>query len=556
MPTWTSLTLSIFFFKLLVYALVGLASAAFLVVLRRRLRQRCLRNVSGPSNPSFVWGHWRHMFNPYAYMFYEGLYRTHGKVARVYGFFGDIQLVVSDPKACNNIIVKEQAIFEETEVFRFTSFQIHLIHPLILSPIQGAHHRRQRRLLNPVFNVNHMRYLTPIFYGVTRQLRDKFRSIVENGPQEINVADWTGRIGLELIGQAGFGYSFGTLESRNDEFCRVLKEWVPALASLGVYRNLFPYVYKIFHPKILKFVGRMLPWPGLNHLMNLAEAMNAQARGVYETKKRLLESGDDATAKQVGEGKDLISLLMQASVAVSEDDRLSEEEVVAQIMGLLVAGTDTTSTALSCLLHQLALHPNVQDKLRKELEEACQDNEELTHDQLVSLPFLEAVCRETLRLYPPLPGVMRTARSDAILPLSAPIHDVDGRKIHEVFVPANTDVFVQIHHLNRDPSIWGPDGAEWKPERWLAPLPESVTNANIQGVYANTMTFIGGGRSCIGFKFAQLEMKVVLSQIVPAFRFAPTKAAIIWRFGGISSPSVEGSVHLLPPKLPIMISRV
>ena len=79
-----------------------------------------------------------------------------------------------------------------------------------------------------------------------------------------------------------------------------------------------------------------------------------------------------------------------------------------------------------------------------------------------------------------------SARSDAVLPLSTPIRDVDGRSIHEVFVPANTDVFVLIHHVNRDPSIWGPDVAIWKPERWLAPLPESVAKANIQGVYANT----------------------------------------------------------------------
>jgi hypothetical protein len=83
--------------------------------------------------------------------------------------------------------------------------------------------------------------------------------------------------------------------------------------------------------------------------MDLAEAMNTQARGVYETKKRLLESGDDVTAKQVGEGKDLFSVratqpyfptndpdmvvfIVKASAAVSEDDRLSEEEVVVQMM--------------------------------------------------------------------------------------------------------------------------------------------------------------------------------------------------------------------------------
>ena len=64
-----------------------------------------------------------------------------------------------------------------------------------------------------------------------------------------------------------------------------------------------------------------------------------------------------------------------------------------------MAATDTTSNALSRILHLLSLHLDVQDKLRDELKEACEDNEELTHDRLVSLPYLEAVCRETLRLY-------------------------------------------------------------------------------------------------------------------------------------------------------------
>ena len=82
--------------------------------------------------------------------------------------------------------------------------------------------------------------------------------------------------------------------------------------------------------------------------------------------------------------------------------------------------------------------------------------------------------------------LVRSAQRDVVLPLSAPIRDVDGRKVHEIFVPKNTNVYVQIHNLNRDPSIWGTDAAEWKPQRWLAPLPESVANANIQGVYANT----------------------------------------------------------------------
>ena len=78
-----------------------------------------------------------------------------------------------------------------------------------------------------------------------------------------------------------------------------------------------------------------------------------------------------------------------------------------------------------------------------------------------------------------------SALNDTVLPLSAPIHGVDGREIQEILVPKNTNVYIHIYNLNRDPSIWGPDAAEWKPERWLEPLPESVREAHIQGVYAN-----------------------------------------------------------------------
>ena len=81
------------------------------------------------------------------------------------------------------------------------------------------------------------------------------------------------------------------------------------MSALAVPRTLFPYVYRIFHPKILKFMGQNVPWKNLNRLITVADIINANARGIYETKKRLLESGDDATVKQVGDGKDIISLL-------------------------------------------------------------------------------------------------------------------------------------------------------------------------------------------------------------------------------------------------------
>ena len=83
------------------------------------------------------------------------------------------------------------------------------------------------------------------------------------------------------------------------------------MSALKVPRTLFPYVHRIFHPKILKFMGQILPWKNLNYLIKVVDIINANAKGIYENKKKLLESGDDsdATGKQVGDGKDIISLL-------------------------------------------------------------------------------------------------------------------------------------------------------------------------------------------------------------------------------------------------------
>ena len=83
----------------------------------------------------------------------------------------------------------------------------------------------------------------------------------------------------------------------------------PTASSFAVPRNFFPYVDKIIHPKILKFLGRALPWPKLNYFMDLTETLKSKSRGVHEMKKKLLELGDDATVMQIGDGKDIISLL-------------------------------------------------------------------------------------------------------------------------------------------------------------------------------------------------------------------------------------------------------
>ena len=78
-----------------------------------------------------------------------------------------------------------------------------------------------------------------------------------------------------------------------------------------------------------------------------------------------------------------------------------------------------------------------------------------------------------------------------MLPLSAPIRGRDGKMLDSIFVPKGTAIGLGTLATNRSKTIWGEDALEWRPDRWLEPLPESVTNAKMPGVYSNLCVFIG-----------------------------------------------------------------
>ncbi|KAG5639458.1 hypothetical protein H0H81_001580 [Sphagnurus paluster] len=158
---------------------------------------------------------------------------------------------------------------------------------------------------------------------------------------------------------------------------------------------------------------------------------------------------------------------------------------------------DTTSNALARTLFLLAQHPEVQEKLRREIKEAIEQYGEIPHDELMALPYLDAICRETLRL----------SQKDTVLPLSVPIKGRDGNDMNEIAVPKNTKIIASILHANTDSVTWGPDALEWKPERWLSPLPESVKEAHIPGVYSNLSNDFHWWRTFVHVSDTHLELE-------------------------------------------------
>ncbi|KJA19127.1 hypothetical protein HYPSUDRAFT_144149 [Hypholoma sublateritium FD-334 SS-4] len=539
---------------------LGLLSISWALwkLLRHRVLPSSLDNIPGPASESFLTGVFSKLFDTDAWAYQKSLHRTYGNTIRIHGILGEKELYTYDPKAMHHIFVKDQSVFEETD--QFIQLNNLIFGPGILATL-GEQHRKQRKMLNPIFSIAHLRGMTPIFYKITHKLQDAFLKKVQNGPQEIEIVSWMTRTALELVCQSGLGHSFDTLEEDTapHPYSIAVKTLVPKVANpMMRYATAFllPLVSGIGSASFRRWAVNTFPWKNLHDVRDVVDILHSTSVNIFESKKEAMANGG-GTGLSIEE-KDIMSILMKANMTASTEESLSRDELIGQMSSLMFAAMDTTSSALSRLLQLLSLHQDVQDKLRKEINDAFEAEPErgdLPYDKIVSLPYLDAICRETLRLHSPVIMARRVARRDIVLPLMVPIKGLDGREISEVYVSKGTNVTIGLLASNTNPALWGADADEWKPERWLSPLPDEVIAAHLPGVYANLMTFIAGSRACIGFKFSQLEMKVVLALLIQAFRFSPSKAEIAWKIGGIVVPTVVGG-DKNTPQLPIIVEKI
>ncbi|CAE6447740.1 unnamed protein product [Rhizoctonia solani] len=351
--------------------------------------------------------------------------------------------------------------------------------------------------------------------------------------KEIDMLRWCSSTALELIGTAGIGHSFGILHGVESEYSDAIKNFFPALAQIAPMRSLFPVVYRMGPSWLQEKLAEWAPNAAIREMKHIVDVQERQAQDILSQKKKALND-----ANKSKDMNDIMSVLLKANMEAREEDRLPEDQLIGQMNTLIFAGHETTSGSLTRTLHLLASHTAIQDRLRAELQETSGS---LSYDELNALPYLDALCREVLRLYTPSPYIERVALKDWLVPLKYPVKGKDGSLISEIHVRKGTKIYVSIKEANRSRETWGEDADEFKPERWLGELPQSVADARTPGIYSSMMTFSGGPRSCIGFKFSILEMKIVLSTLVKSFKFAPGSVDIDWLACIVRTPYTAGT---------------
>ncbi|KAI0739177.1 cytochrome P450 [Daedaleopsis nitida] len=540
-------------FLLAVFGVACITIAILVPLLRKRLKLRLLEHVPGPEPVSFSRGVSQQMHGPMSVPWRERVLTSYGRVVKIPMLLGDMELAVSDPVALTAMFGNYRDVYDNPE---WAAQTMRSVFGPGLTSVRGKEHQKQRKQLNPVFSVRYLRDMVPMFNKVAQELVGVLnKQLVQRGT-EVDVSQYFSRYSLECIGRTGLGYSFGSLDHDGTDYSRALKEFGPTIVKFGVWRRLLPWIRRTFPSSWLRLATDVLPWEPLRHMRAISDSVCTKARQVLRRKVELLKDGGDSLAHEIGEGKDLMSVLLRQN---SESDGLSEDSLIGHMSLLLLAGTDTTSSTLMRAVEVLSRHPEAQKRLRKELTDATHGAgcslSDFDYDAYTSLPYLEAVVKETIRMYPSFYILPRVADEDTVLPLGTPIVGADGEPINELVVPSGTMVWVNVYGLNHDRGIWGADADEWKPERWLAPLPQSVADAHIPSVFANTSTFLAGSRSCIGYNMALTELRIAIAHLVLAFELAPSQKEIIWRLGGVVSPATKGSKSP-KPELPIVLSRI
>ena len=218
-----------------------------------------------------------------------------------------------------------------------------------------------------------------------------------------------------------------------------------------------------------------------------------------------------------------------------ESGGFTDEGLVNQLMTFLIAGHETTASALSWAICMLCQHPKVQNRLREEVRSSLPDprcpTASVSSNDIDGLPYLNAVGNEVLSLYSPVPVTVRVA--------------ADNTALIGHYVPKGTTIFISSWATNADKSFWGEDAADFNPDRWLG-----EGKANTGGIESNYafLTFLHGPRSCIGQSFAKGEFACLLAAWAGALetRFADTDYVIKVRNGLTPRPQdLEVKVRVL-----------
>jgi len=368
------------------------------------------------------------------------------------------QVIVSNPQAIQEIFTADAKLFKSGTVNHIT---LPLVGSNSLLLLDGDRHLQQRKLLMPPFHGERMKAYGQIIRNTTAKVINNWtpgKSVIAQSTMQ--------QISLEVILHAVFGLSEG-------ERCQQIQQLIINMFSL--FNNPLNATFLLVK-SLQKDLGAWSPWGGfLRQRQRLDELLYQEIRERKTQSEPL--------------GEDILSLLILAHDEAGQP--MSDVELRDELMTILFAGHETTATALAWALYWIHYIPEVRKKLLQELNSI--DVENCDPAEISKLPYLNAVCCETLRIYP-------------IVLFTFPRLVQAPMQLMGYNIPKGMVLSPCIYLVHHRPDIY-PEPKRFKPERFL----------ERQFSPYEYLPFGGGNRRCIGTAFAIFEMKLVLAKVLSLY---------------------------------------
>ncbi|KAF8959165.1 cytochrome P450 [Flammula alnicola] len=493
-------------------ALFGVCSAVLYLVIRRWFKFRPLSNIQGPLSPSFVFGHLIDLQHQEDAGELEHKWVSqYGEACKIAGSFGQDTLMLADPKALHHIVQASGYRYPKTPD---TNQAIRLMMGRGIFWAVGDDHKRHKKVMNPAFDISRLRSFLPLFQRSAGMLAEKWKAEIKLNGHMIDVTTWISRLMLDNIGEAAFEHQFNAVDGGgvgelSDAFTNLFAD---SLLFPDKGTVLFTSLWRFIPPDILRYV-EYLPARQVRRFRRFLKVSKQAARNVISNRASSISCDD--------ENKDILSILVRSNSSVDAKKRLDEDELLSQMATIMLAGHDSTAMSLSWLLYDLSLNPEDQKRVREEIVSVKSQSD--TPDCLgivdfEAMTYTNAVIRETLRLHPIAFMLPRMAAEDDVIPLATPITTKTGERLSEIPIKKGQSIYMAIYTYNRLKGVWGEDADKWNPGRFLGNTKEKEYT---MGMFANLLTFSGGVRGCLGWRFAVLELQATLVGLMEQFEFSP-----------------------------------
>ena len=414
------------------------------------------------------------------------------KYGKVYGMFEGLvpKMVVTDLQLLKKIMVSDFSHFTDRRVQGFD----HPIERLLMFVLEGQEWKTMRGICSSAFSSAKLRGMIPLMYGCADKLITEIR--VENEQkQDINASHFLQSYALDVIGRTAFGVEFDNYnpDKLDARMKKALKYLIP---------NTFKSILSRLLPRSFK--------TAINFTVFDKDALDAfilLCKDVINERRKTLSHPKQAKYD------DFITILLKVGQKDQESNEvtsgtkvLTDNEITANTFLFMAAGFFTVAIHLSITCFLLAKHPEVQDKLLEELKEAVGTDgkgiEALTGDVVSGLKYLDAVIKESFRMYPPSTYTERKVSQE--YKMQAP----NGKDT--ISIPKGTLVFIPIYTIHHSEDYWK-NPEEFNPDRFLPENKDSIDPFAL-------MPLGQGPRMCIASRFADVNIRIAIARLVYLFK--------------------------------------